>query len=139
MKLLILTLSALVSASAFSSEVKVFEIGPVGPRLETSTQFEVNRSEGLAWVRISVQRKSPNPRDMNSYTKYHRESVPGLYFDKSTGSIMFEQEGQVIECARVEEGRFFGLIIRPTGCMLKTTVGHSDTGRRVKQVYLVTK
>lgn len=139
MKLLILALSALVSASAFCADVKVFEIGPIGPRLETNAQFEVNRNEALAWVRVSVHRKSPNPRDMNSYTKYHREAVPGLYFDKATSSILFEQEGQVVECATVEEGRFFGLIIRPTGCMLKTTVGRSETGRRVRQIYLVTK
>lgn len=145
MKKLALSLSLFVMASAHAASMVVLEIPTSHWTTGNETVFEVNKSQGRAWVALFAQQGRRNDRVYQE----HRTRVPGLYFDASSSKIMLEKDGGLIECANVRtRGRsiFRHDKITPTGCQLqvKRVKKQIDDGYRgykvdMTQVHLITR
>ena len=85
----------LFSSVTFAAEIKIFDTVPYFNYGYVTSKFEINRDLGRAWVEIEVQ--SANMEEMSDY---YRQRVDGLSFDGE--KIVFEHEGQLIECATVK-------------------------------------
>lgn len=132
----------LFSSVTFAAEIKIFDTVPYFNYGYVTSKFEINRDLGRAWVEIEVQ--SANMEEMSDY---YRQRVDGLSFDGE--KIVFEHEGQLIECATVKRkgrGIFKRESIKNTNCEFKSKEvlvlrdnGFEIVKEKHLQVFLVTK
>lgn len=133
----------LVTMNAVAADVKIYEALDYR-NSSVRGEFKVNEEMGRAWVELTIAEggymsEGPLP-------SYERVKVEGLSL--VGGSIVFNQDGKQIECAKMKtSGIFRTRLPKETGnCKLKTVEGTTivDDGfetRRVAtvSVYLVTK
>ena len=127
---LLLTLVAFASV-AHATEIKVFEMPSEGNH-HLNSYYTVDRNTGEAKVNLSVM-KQGRGRGNHPQTKYFRTHVPGLRFDSGLSAVVFDYEGQEIECATVTQRTIFRLdIIRDSGCnlMARKTSRYVTSGNR---------
>lgn len=138
-----LVLFLLASSLAQAVEVKVSETPADHFRPNAKATFEVNKEAGRAWIEVKMYDHEYG--DAGAGASYTREKVPGLVYDQTSSTITLTHEGQVFECATVTR-RWYGTIVRPTGCMLQTKKvkltyddGYQTYKRDYVQVNLLTK
>lgn len=137
-------LFALLSVSAFATEIKVLDL-PAWNQTFKSGTFNVNRELGRAWVEIMIHDHDHHDRGYQGDS--YRKLVDGLSFDGSV--IRLDHEGQMFECATViTRGRsiFRYNQVTKTGCDFekREAIVLRDTGFEVikekrLQVFLITK
>ena len=137
MKLIVMTLVFFLWSLARAEANVIIEMPAHFWRTEAKAMFEINRTEGRAWVAVEAHDASMPRRDR--FYSYYRQKVPGLSFDKTTSKIMLEQDGAITECATVESrGRsiFRYDQVTPTNCRLKVTkiMKEVDNGYEVRKV-----
>lgn len=96
MKAVFLVLTVLLSFSASAGEIFIKEFPDVDlwGGAHISSEFEVNKELGRAWVKVSVSRDG----DANEY----RVKIPGLTYNSATAAIEYEVDGQLVECAHIK-------------------------------------
>lgn len=132
MKKLALGLAFIAFGSiAQAAEIKVFEMPSEGNH-HLNSYYTINRNTGEAKVNLSVM-KQGRGRGNHPHTKYFRTHVPGLRFDAGLSAVVFDYEGQEVECATVTRRTIFRLdIIRDSGCNLiaRRTSRYVTSGNR---------
>jgi hypothetical protein len=102
MKSTLLLLGLLSLSLAQAEEIKIMDLNKYDLSGSTSvrSQFEVNEELGRAWVKVTLVAWHPDDAgDAQSF----RVKVPGLSYDADSGSIILTRDGEITECARVEE------------------------------------
>ncbi|WPU67108.1 hypothetical protein [Peredibacter starrii] len=140
MKLIVLTLVFLLWSVARADETVVAEVRAGFWRTEATPMFEINRDQGRAWVTIKAWDASQARRDR--YYSYYRQLVPGLTFDKESSTIVYEKDGAITTCAKVESrGRsiFRWDYIQPTNCelKLKKVMRDYDDGFEIRRIEMM--
>lgn len=148
MKILAVTLGLLAFSGVEAADHLVLETPSSFWDSQYRAKFEVNKEQGRAWVTlVTTERHGGSHRDR--FERETRAKVPGLSFDSSTSTIVYDTEGALLECATVRtRGRsiFRHNKITPTGCRLKVVEtrkpiddGYRTRMQNVTQVYLITK
>jgi hypothetical protein len=132
MKTFIAALTLVLSLSSQAKSVKIYEDRKDGDH--ASAQFQVNKELGRAWVLLTETTYG----EEGSGDSTTRIKVPGLSFDAERSMIVFENEGQIIDCAEVyNSGRsiFRMTKIRDLNCSLTTQVARVsvDDGFEIKK------
>ena len=139
MKAVFVALAMILSLSAFAARIKVtsrsdFNYMMVKPEFEAS-------ASGEAWIYVSFNTSSNQNSDGN-WQDVERVSVPGLYLDRASLEIRYENT----VCAKVYPRRFGTPIVKNTGsCKLEAVRAREQDpndwyGRsvRVWQVWMTT-
>ncbi len=101
------------NAQAASEKPILLVEEPIGSTTDLTTQFEVNREVGRAWIRIDFA-EGPNPEGPPSPVKTVRKAVEGLSYDPSIKSVVQRIGADTIVCA--EDVQFLWIkSLRPTG------------------------
>lgn len=150
MKKLALSLCLLGLSVAHAAEVKVMEVPDSFWNSSASAKFEVNKELGRAWVTlVTTENHGGGRRHQDRYVRETKQLVPGLSYDSSSRTIVYDTQGAIHECATVTtRGRsiFRHDRITSTGCTLKVKKakkayddGYRISKRDVLQVFLITK
>lgn len=100
MKKLALSLCLLAMGAAHASDVVVLETPDFFSHEEAKARFEVNKEMGRAWVVMEIKEHGQGRRS-EQRTRSIRELVPGLSYDASTRTIVFDKDGALHDCAKV--------------------------------------
>ena len=93
-------LSILISTFAFAeTEIMIHDTSEYV--LSAKQELKVNVEMNRAWVEITTY---AHEEDVG-YTE--RIKVPGLTYDPQARAIVFENEGQLVECAKIKQTRIF--------------------------------
>lgn len=125
MKNLALLFTLILSHSALSGELEVFN-QPVFNMDVISSNFQINKELGRAWVEISLDDSTFS--DTDDYQTL-RVKVPGLSFNQEQSTIELLHEGQLIECAKVKvvgKSIFKRTVIKNTSCDLVSMINYVD-------------
>ncbi len=121
MKKLALSLCLLTMGAAHASDIVVLETLDFFTNGKAEARFEVNKELGRAWVVMDITEFRRGPRSEHR-TREIRELVPGLSYDASTKTIVYDKDGAIHDCAKVSpRGRsiFRYDKITPLNCSLK--------------------
>lgn len=131
MKNLFLALSMLLSTVALAeTEIMIYDTNEyvLSAKQELKVNIEMNR----AWVEITTY---AHEEDVG-YAE--RVKVPGLTYDPQARAIVFESEGQLVECAKIKQTRLFKNIrvVETGSCEFsrKDIIKKVDDGFEVKRV-----
>jgi hypothetical protein len=86
-------------SNAFAKELLILEAPAKSTHTRVQSQFKINKELGRAWV---VLKKYERRGKGHSHYRTAKVQVPGLSFEPETQSIVLENEGQIIECAKVK-------------------------------------
>lgn len=99
----IATVALMLGLSLYAVTTVTAEAGPIfkapisAAEASKSKRFGINPELGRAWVEIDVFFALSE-----TYESY-RAAVPGLSFDKSSGQVVYDAEGEKVICAEVRE------------------------------------
>ena len=108
---------------------------------EVTSQFEVNRELGRAWIRIDVW---DGGSEFPTIVKTERKAVEGLFYDLSTQRVIHRTGADTIVCA--EDSKFLWTErLIPTGnCSIRVSTeeriaddGFETAKQRIARVFLV--
>jgi len=109
---------------------------------EITSQFEVNRELGRAWIRIDVWDDTSN--ELPTIVKTERKAVEGLSYDPSTKRVIHRTGADTIVCA--EDSKFLWMErLIPTGnCSIRVSTeeriaddGFETSKHSIARVWLI--
>jgi hypothetical protein len=101
MKQILIVFALVISSVASADTIKLFETR-YDSSTEYSPEFQINKSLGRAWVNVAEAEYMGD----SSYYRDNRVLVPGLSYDASERTIVFEKNGERIVCAELYNRRF---------------------------------